>query len=580
MGYWLSINFSPGQQDIVNNRTYMTVYLSVHASNGYYAEHTNASGTLNINGVDYPFSGHYRVNGSSQIIHSVGVWIPHNQDGSKIVYAVANFNTRVVGVLTASNSVTLTTIPRASSPTTSKSTVTFGESFDILTHRKSNNFTHDVYVMANNDPASYTKIADKIPTDTSWTLPESWKKYFPTAEIKLLVRVFTFNGSTPLGRIDAPLITIRPTPDMYPVAEIEEQDETDCYMKYGGYVKLQSKIKIAVKATYKYGAAHKSTKLKIQGNGSTEEQKTEEQNIVPKGDKINIEAIITDSRDTSVTAIKELQILDWHAPVLTDVKMERCTINGDADANGNYIKILYTADIASVNEKNKKEIVYELVKQGEYDSVYESEILQNYKMSGSKVLPCHGDFAWNIKIALKDDFTISDYTQQIGTAFTLVDYHESGTGIAHGKVAEHKNLFDINLPTKFRKSIEINNYNLADYIISRESINKDGIDWTVVKYASGDMHAWGNGKITFSAGDYTQWSAYWWRKVIFVNLPVPFYKLISVMVQGAYNGRVLSTNDFFITDNAEKFEVHRYSTQNITVSETSNAHFEVKGKWK
>lgn len=266
MGYWLSIQFSPGQQDIVNNQSYMAVYLSVHASNGYYAEHTNGTGLLTVNGVNYPFSGHYRVNGSSQVIHSVGVWVPHNPDGSKTLYASASFDTRVVGVLTASNSATLTTIPRASSPTTSKSTVTFGESFDIYTHRKSTAFTHDVYVGVNNDINSLIKIADKIPTDTTWTLPVDWKNKFPDSSVKLLVRVYTFNGNTNLGRIDAPLVAIKPSSDMLPSATIEDKDETECYKKYGGYVKHQSKIKIAVKPEYRYRATKKMNGSKSMEN--------------------------------------------------------------------------------------------------------------------------------------------------------------------------------------------------------------------------------------------------------------------------------------------------------------------------
>ena len=447
MGYWLSIQFSPGQQDIVNNQSYMAVYLSVHASNGYYAEHTNGTGLLTVNGVNYPFSGHYRVNGSSQVIHSVGVWVPHNPDGSKTLYASASFDTRVVGVLTASNSATLTTIPRASSPTTSKSTVTFGESFDIYTHRKSTAFTHDVYVGVNNDINSLIKIADKIQTDTSWTLPESWKDKFPDSNIKLLIRVFTFNGSTNLGRIDAPLVTVKPSSDMLPSATIEDKDETECNKKYGGYVKHQSKIKIAVKPEYRYRATKKDERLKING----ESPSVDESSLTPQKDKITIEATITDSRDSTITVTKELQIIDWHAPVLTGVKVERCKANGESDAAGNYVNIKYSADIANVNDKNTKIIEYELTRQGSYDGVQETEVLSTFKTSGSKVLPCHGDYSWEIKVSLRDDFETTEYTMPIGTAFTLVDYNQSGRGMAIGKVAEQPDLFEIDIPTRFNK---------------------------------------------------------------------------------------------------------------------------------
>lgn len=447
MGYWLSIRFSPGQQDIVNNQSYMAVYLSVHASNGYYAEHTNASGILTVNGVNYPFSVHYRVNGSSQVIHSVGVWIPHNSDGSKTVYASASFNTRVVGTLTASNSATLTTIPRASSPTTSKEIITFGESFDILTHRKSTDFTHDIYVGVNNDADSLIKIADKIPTDTTWVLPESWKNKFPDSNVKLLVRVYTFNGNVNLGRIDAPLVTVKPSSDMLPTATIEDRDETECYKKYGGYVKHQSKIKIVVKPECKYGATNKDVRLKING----ELPSVDESSLTPKKDRVTIEATITDSRDSTITVTKELRIVDWHAPALTSVKVERCKANGESDAAGNYINIKYSADVADVNNKNAKIIEYELSRQGSYDGAQETEVLDTYKTSGSKILPCHGDYSWEIKVALRDDFETTEYTTLIGTAFTLVDYNQSGKGMAIGKVAEHPNLFEVDIPTKFNK---------------------------------------------------------------------------------------------------------------------------------
>lgn len=118
-----------------------------------------------------------------------------------------------------------------------------------------------------------------------------------------------------------------------------------------------------------------------------------------------------------------------------------------------------------------------------------------------------------------------------------------------------------------------------DFIVSREEITKDGISWTVVKYDSGDMHAWGNGRVMFPGG-YTDITPTWWRKVIFVNLPVTFNKLTSVIAQGSHNGGILATNDFGETSNASKFELHSYSLRNMSTQEFWYAHFEVRGRWK
>ncbi|MDY6038451.1 MAG: hypothetical protein SPI74_05685 [Eubacterium sp.] len=569
MGYWLSIRFSPGRQDIENNRTYMSVYLSIHASNGYYAEHTNASGTLNINGVDYPFSGHYRVNGSSQIIHSVGVWIPHNPDGSKTIYASASFDTRVVGVLTASNSATLTTIPRASSPTTSKSEITFGESFEIFTHRKSTTFTHDVYVMANNDPSTYTKIADKIPTDVTWTLPHEWKDKFPDSNVKLLVRVYTFNNNTNLGRIDAPLVMVKPSSDMLPDCNISVSDETENFSKYGGFVKGQSKLKITLNNTFKYGATLNSQSISI--NGAKYQSGTQTVDIYDS--QIEITGKVTDSRNGTTTSNKTIDILDWHTPIIESVEIERCKGNGEIDGNGNYIKITYSVNIANLNNKNTKTLTVELKKQSEQNGVIKNIPLSLYKTDGSIILPCSSDYAWETSLKLKDSFEESTYTQLVGTGFTLMDFHNSGRGMAIGKVAEKNELLDVNLNAEFRKGFSSNGvtYDLNNdelqilKLITSENdvrigkvlqtiglrvpikIEKNG-QFEIVKYSDGTCEA--SCQITqITPVNMVQWNTCWWRWIGNLRLPYGLFKRVdNVQVSGHCNGGVFTCGSSKNTD--------------------------------
>lgn len=569
MGYWLSIQFSPGQQDVANNQSYMAVYLSVHASNGYYAEHTNGTGVLTVNGVNYPFSGHYRVNGSSQVIHSVGVWIPHNADGSKTVYASASFDTRVAGVLTASNSATLTTIPRASSPTTSKSTVTFGESFDIYTHRKSTNFTHDIYVGVNNDVNSLIKIADKIPTDTSWTLPVDWKNKFPDASVKLLVRVYTFNGNTNLGRIDAPLITVKPSSDMLPECNISVADETGNFSKYGGFVKGQSKIKIILNNTFKYGATLNSQSITINGV----QHQGGSQTVDTIDNQVNILGKVTDSRNGTTISNKTINVLDWYIPIIESAKVERCKENGEIDGNGDYIKVIYAINIADVNSKNTKALAIELKRQNESNGITKNVPLSLYKSNGSIILPCSSDYAWDISLRLKDAFAESIYTQLVGTGFTLMDFHNSGRGMAVGKVSEQANLFDINLNTEFRKGFSSNGvvYDLNNdelqviKLITGENgvrlgkvlqtlglrvpikVEKNG-QFDIVKFSDGTCEV--SCQITqITPVNMVQWNSCWWRWIGNLRLPYGLFKRVdNVQVSGHCNGGIFTCGSGKKTD--------------------------------
>jgi hypothetical protein len=558
MGYWTSITFSQGQQDIVNNRTYLVVYLSINASSGYYAEYTNASGNLIVNGISYPFTTHFKVNGSSQVIYSVGVWINHEFDGTKRVAASASFNTGIVGTLTTSDYTWLTTIPRASSPTTSKSEITFGESFEILTHRKSTAFTHDIYVMANNNPSTYTKIADKIQTDTSWTLPESWKEYFPTAEVKLLVRVFTFNGSTSLGRIDAPLITIRPTTDMLPDCEISVADETGNFLKYGGFVQGQSKVKITLNNTFKYNAHLRSQSITVDDITYN----TGTQIVDANNQLLKIKSKVIDSRNGETVKNTTLEIMPWHQPIIDAVKIERCKANGTEDGNGDFINVSYDVIVSRLNDKNLKSLVIKLSKQEASDETSYNIPLSDYEASGNTIIECSSDYAWNIEIKLKDAFAESIYTQLVGTGFTLMDFHNSGRGMAVGKVSEQANLFDVNLNTEFRKGFSSNGvvYDLnseelqAIKLITNNNgnirlgkilqtlglrvpikVEKNG-QFDIVKFSDGTCEA--SCQITqITPVNTVNYNPYLWRWIGNLRLPYGLFKRVdNVQVSGHCNG--------------------------------------------
>ena len=62
-----------------------------------------------------------------------------------------------------------------------------------------------------------------------------------------------------------------------------------------------------------------------------------------------------------------------------------------------------------------------------------------------------------VRLTISDYFSEVSYGNDIPTAFTLFDVHESGRGFAFGKVAEIINLLDIALKTRFRKDVHFDN---------------------------------------------------------------------------------------------------------------------------
>ena len=421
----------------------------------------------------------------------------------------------------------------------------------------------------NNDINSLIKIADKIPTDTTWILPESWKDKFPDSNVKLLVRVFTFNGNTNLGRIDAPLITVKPSSDMLPECNISVSDTTINFNRYGGFVKGQSKLKITLNNTFKYGATLNSQSISI--NGAKYQSGTQTVDIYDS--QIEITGKVTDSRNGTTTSNKTIDILDWHTPIIESVEIERCKENGEIDGNGDYIKITYSVNIANLNNKNTKTLTVELKKQGEQNGITKNIPLSLYKTDGSIILPCSSDYAWETSLKLKDAFEESTYTQLVGTGFTLMDFHNGGRGMAVGKVAEKAELLDINLNTEFRKGFSSNGvvYDLNSEelqvikLITGENgvrlgkilqiiglrvpikIEKSG-QFDVVKYSDGTCEV--SCQITqITPVNMVQWNSCWWRWIGNLRLPYGLFKRVdNVQVSGHCNGGIFTCGSGKKTD--------------------------------
>lgn len=192
------------------------------------------------------------------------------------------------------------------------------------------------------------------------------------------------------------------------------------------------------------------------------------------------------------------------------------------------------------------------------------------------------DYEWHCITDPNATYRINQLESSLATLGTMIQSVQTGTEAMIGDAyqAVEQATSTANALKGTVDALRAKDSITKDRIISRVVSNKDGISWTVVKYDSGDMHAWGNGQITFPTGNSAQMSAYWWRKVIYVNLPETFRELTSAMVQGAHNGNILSTNDFRVTADASKIEVHMYSPANMGTQDSLYAHFEVRGRWK
>lgn len=485
----IAIELSESNVNIANNTSDVTAVV-VYYGNGVSWNNSPCPVSLTLDGTTYSGTSTFSTSTSRQVLMTKTKTVTHSSDGSKSVSASASFATDVsLGTLTASNSLKLTTIPRASSISANKTSVELGSSVTFTITRASTSFTHTIQAGVDGK-LNWTNIATGVTTSKAWDLPTNWASYFPNGQ-KLKIRVITYSGSTQIGVKEMTSLSVTAPSSMAPSATLVISDPTGLATTYGGYIKGKSKIQATATDTFQYGTSAKSRALIV--NGVTYNAATATTpdviNTIPQ----TVSYTVTDGRGLSYSTSQTLPTYDWHTPSITGFSAQRCTQAGVIDEDGAYCKVEFSYDIATVNNKNTKSAVVKYKTHSASSYTSKNVTLSNYSGTVSTIVPTSTESMFDILLEIADAFATSSASTTIGTAYTLVDYHTSGRGIAFGKVAEDANLMDINLPilarnvmnmasqlkTSFKSSVAMGSYGASASTV-------DGLV-TELRYSSGCM---------------------------------------------------------------------------------------------
>lgn len=190
-----SITISQNSQSIANNTSSITVKCYVTTSGGSYNNYS-PSGKCTINGTTYSFSHSIPAN-TKTLVYTKTVTVGHNTDGTKTVSASFTFNTELYeGTIKASTSKTLTTIPRATTPSLSASSVKPGGSITISMPRASSSFDHTLTYSCGKSSGT---IGSNLGTSKTWTVPTSFITQNPNGNQTCTITCKTYSGSTYIG---------------------------------------------------------------------------------------------------------------------------------------------------------------------------------------------------------------------------------------------------------------------------------------------------------------------------------------------------------------------------------------------
>lgn len=441
----------------------------------------SATYTLYITGTADGLSGEYSVDytlpqNSTVTILDRTITVTHKSDGTGSVSVNTWMDTRIsAGVVRLSKSLTLTTIPKASSlDALSCSTLYFDGTFSYLYKPKHTSWYNRCSIALDLDGALTTiksyNLGQKKATQQTATVTLSedelsviYNKLPSTdrGKLRFTLRTYSDSGySTQIGDDVYKEITCRipdidstkPTVTMTltPVSSLPSPLNTL-------YIKGKSKVKVALTdGEGKYGAEVTSYTVEVAGKRGTPPYTSD---YLTTTGNVNVKGTVTDSRGYSRKYSRNVTVLSYNAPQIIPISGEsevvaaRCDASGNIVANGTYLKIKAKRSykkiyISGVN-KNFCSIRYRYKAEGGSYSGWTTILATNAssdEVVTGALLSGTLDVTRTYLVQVQAEDTIGEVgTTTITLPTESVYMHKAGSinALGIGKYAEEENTFDV-----------------------------------------------------------------------------------------------------------------------------------------
>lgn len=438
-----------------------------------------ADSYITINGNKKSFAGKSLAKTSSTLTDTLlaehTVSVDHGSDGKKSITITANleFNGTVSGKylsdITASKTVALDTIPRASGLSVATS-VNTGSNLTATISPASSAFTHKIaYIVGNT--TMFTSAAIPAGTNTyTHKIEHSWLPKLNSAN--MVVRLFTFssstqNTSTQIGITDKS-VTINVPEGIVPT--VSNLTATVVNGLGGYYVKGKSQVKLTATATAGNGSVLSSYVFSgpnISGNtsGVATTSATVTSSVIKTDGNLTYGVIAKDERPQRSSQKKEVSITvyPYANPQITSFTAQRCLADGTLDSNGTYAKITVKTSHSSVNGANKRVLTLYSSKDNYAAGTVVLASTNNatefsgvYKNSSGAAVEFAVGSSYTIRAIITDSYNTSTTIQKsavLKVAERTINIAKYGNGVSIGGLStvtteSASGLFEVNWPTK------------------------------------------------------------------------------------------------------------------------------------
>ena len=602
-GWRLRLDWSITGQSIADNKSTLSLDLWVYDGTGYSQNESSGEAYYVIQGekrwnpYNYSSTGWYKL-GSKTIT------VSHNADGTKSIALTAEWDcgfdsSYTPRHLSLSETVTLTTIPRASTATTSGSTL--GKILTITIKRASSSFTHKLYYTCGS--VKDKLIAENVGTSYSWNAPPvSLAQQAPNAEtVALTLTVKTYNGSTYVGSWSTPVKLAVPS-TVVPALSVAISDPTGVSNTYGGYVQLRSKVKVDITASGVQGSSIKSYSIKV-GSIYATTSASGTTDYLPGSGELTVSCAVTDSRGRTTTKTQSISVLAYRKPAITAISAARCNANGTANRAGTYGKVTFSGAITSLSAKNTAAYAVQYREVGAVDwTTAGRPAAGNYDPANiSAVFAADKSKRYEVRVVATDAFeSIGSTLRDLPAAYALYHLAKHLLSVGLGRLCDKANALQVGLDAYFDRDVQIDGtLTLGDGLSAplpvesggtgvatldalrqalgvKDYIIEQGIsgNWTYQKYASGYADLWWRG--TVKPTSYTAVGSMFTTNTI--SLSMPFGVTGNVVVTGSgENLHMICNTDWSYAGKTVSFRMLRAASMTLGNQTVS---LRVVGKWK
>ena len=498
--YHLYMTITQNKRDASTNQSNVTVKMYAQSdSSSYGAYNLDASGNtvkMTVNGkqvVNKTMAMDFRNKATVQLASWTGA-ISHGSDGSKKLDCSGSFTIDGSSYLSGGSiscSIQLESIPRATKPTLSASTVALGSAVTINISPAVSSWTHNIYYRIGT--GDWVRFATGVKSNYSWTVPLAIASSYPTAtKGTITIGLNTYNGSTQIGGTQTVNLNITIPASVAPSVSTIAISETVSGLSNFGYVQTKSKLKIVASASGSYGSSIRSYVYNIgsQSYSGLENTYTMGEEVRDSG-TVAVTVTATDSRGRTVSKTVSITVLAYSPPQITHFECIRCgDANGSSNANGQYLKVTFGYSVSPLNNKNQANC---LLKYSVYDDGKWGSLISRteYTYSGTYISATailNTASTYQVGLVVTDSFGTASFYKEIGTAVRLLSYIVKRFAIAIGKIPEIDNIFDVALETIFRKKVTTN----SDLQVNGNSGFSGGASFYGDVACNGTFHANGN----------------------------------------------------------------------------------------